>query len=146
MNVVTAAVLILVLGISDISNGAMTMKQLRNSLDMMRKACAPKFNVVDASLDELKSGKFSDDADKELKCYTMCIAQMAGTLTKKGELSVSKTTAQIEAMLPPELKAPAKEALNACKNAHSSYKDPCEKVYYSAKCAAEFNPDAFVFP
>ncbi|XP_065081604.1 general odorant-binding protein lush [Ochlerotatus camptorhynchus] len=146
MNVVTVALLISALGIPDPSNGAMTMKQLRNSLDMMRKACAPKFNVVEASLDELKSGNFPNDADKELKCYTMCIAQMAGTLTKKGELSLSKTTAQIEAMLPPELKVPAKEALNACKNTQTTYKDPCEKVFYSAKCAAEYNPDVFVFP
>lgn len=59
----------------------MTMKQLKNSLEMMRKACAPKFNVVEASLDELKAGRFANEADKELKCYTMCIAQMAGTVS-----------------------------------------------------------------
>lgn len=59
----------------------MTMKQLKNSLEMMRKACAPKYNVVEASLDELKAGRFADGADKELKCYTMCIAQMAGTVS-----------------------------------------------------------------
>ncbi|XP_062554526.1 general odorant-binding protein lush [Armigeres subalbatus] len=146
MNVVTVVVMMLSLIMFNPSESAMTIKQLKNSLDMMRKACAPKFNVVEAALDELKAGRFSEDADKELKCYTMCIAQMAGTLTKKGDLSLSKTTAQIEAMLPQELKAPAKEALNACKDTQAGYKDPCEKVFYSAKCAAEFNPDAFVFP
>ncbi|XP_058836777.1 general odorant-binding protein lush isoform X2 [Topomyia yanbarensis] len=124
----------------------MTMKQLNNSLEMMRKACAPKYKVDEASLDGLKSGDFPPEPDTELKCYTMCIAQMAGTLTKKGEVSFSKTSAQIEAMLPPELKAPAKEALNHCKNAQASYKDPCDRVFYSVKCAAEFNRDVFIFP
>nr|XP_019527418.2 general odorant-binding protein lush [Aedes albopictus] len=146
MQGVRVVLILLSLGILDPSDGAMTMKQLKNSLEMMRKACAPKYNVVEASLDELKAGRFADGADKELKCYTMCIAQMAGTLTKKGELSLSKTTAQIEAMLPQELKAAAKEALNACKDTQAGYKDPCEKVYFSAKCAAEYNPDVFFFP
>jgi hypothetical protein len=87
-------------------------------------------------------------------------------MTKKGEISVSKTTSQIEAMLPPEMKQPAKEALQACKDVRklvvlnsnyvivilflfileSKYKDPCDKTYYSSKCAAEFNPEIFVFP
>ncbi|XP_053690095.1 general odorant-binding protein lush [Sabethes cyaneus] len=141
--VLTLMVVLKVLGPSD---GAMTMKQLNNSLDMMRKACAPKYNVDEASLNNLREGKFPVDADNELKCYTMCIAQMAGTLTKKGEISYSKTAAQIDAMLPTELKAPAKEALNACKNEQSSYKDPCDRVFFSIKCAAEFNPDVFIFP
>ncbi|XP_055535293.1 general odorant-binding protein lush isoform X2 [Wyeomyia smithii] len=138
--------LTVVLKVLEPSYGAMTMKQLNNSLDMMRKACAPKYNVNEVSLDSLRAGKFPADPDNELKCYTMCIAQMAGTLTKKGEISYSKTVAQIDAMLPTELKAPAKEALNACKNEQSSYKDPCDRVFFSVKCAAEFNPEVFIFP
>ncbi|XP_055592775.1 general odorant-binding protein lush [Uranotaenia lowii] len=125
---------------------AMTMKQLRNSLDVMRRACAPKFNVEAAALDQLKEGKFKPDPEKELKCYTMCIAQMAGTMTKKGELSYSKTAAQFDAMFPPDLKGPVKEVLDACKDAQTPYKDPCDRVYFSLKCAAETNPDVFVFP
>ncbi|XP_055631362.1 general odorant-binding protein lush [Toxorhynchites rutilus septentrionalis] len=138
--------LVLIFNILSLSYGAMTMKQLKNSLEMMRKACAPKFQVDEATLDALKAGNFPPEPDNEIKCYTVCIAQMAGTLTKKGDLSYSKTLAQIDAMLPSELKAPAKEALNACKNAQSGYKESCDKVYYSVKCAAEFNPDVFLFP
>lgn len=151
----------------------MTMKQLTNSMDMMRQACAPKFKVEEgmcflhnifcglihsvlissfcqyffmmfcvyfpvAELHGLRKSIFPANPDKELKCYAMCIAQMAGTvsmlanissnsnnmvwfpffrqMTKKGEISFSKTMAQIEAMLPPEMKTMAKEALTHCKD------------------------------
>uniref|UniRef100_A0A182YFA5 Uncharacterized protein n=1 Tax=Anopheles stephensi TaxID=30069 RepID=A0A182YFA5_ANOST len=124
----------------------MTMKQLTNSMDMMRSACAPKFKIEEADLHGLRKSVFPADPDKDLKCYTMCIAQMAGTMTKKGEISFSKTMAQIEAMLPPELKTMAKEALSHCKDTQASYKDPCDKTYFSAKCAADFSPDTFMFP
>uniref|UniRef100_A0A2Y9D1M4 Odorant-binding protein 5 n=1 Tax=Anopheles dirus TaxID=7168 RepID=A0A2Y9D1M4_9DIPT len=129
-----------------LANGAMTMKQLTNSMDMMRQACAPKFKLVEAELLGLRKSVFPADPDKELKCYTMCIAQMAGTMTKKGEISFTKTMAQIEAMLPPELKTMAKEALSHCKETQASYKDSCDKAYFSAKCAADFTPDTFMFP
>ncbi|EDS32041.1 Odorant-binding protein 56a [Culex quinquefasciatus] len=69
-----------------------------------------------------------------------------GALTKKGEISLSKTTAQIDAMLPNEMKAFAKEAMTACKDAQAGYKETCDKIYYSVKCVAEFNKDAFLFP
>uniref|UniRef100_A0A9I3K5D0 Odorant-binding protein 5 n=1 Tax=Anopheles maculatus TaxID=74869 RepID=A0A9I3K5D0_9DIPT len=128
------------------TNAAMTMKQLTNSMDMMRSACAPKFKIEEADLHGLRKSVFPAEPDKELKCYTMCIAQMAGTMTKKGEISFSKTMAQIEAMLPPELKTMAKEALSHCKDTQASYKDPCDKTYFSAKCAADFSPDTFMFP
>ncbi|XP_029716045.2 general odorant-binding protein lush [Aedes albopictus] len=127
-------------------DAAMTMKQINESMETMRKACAPKFDLTEATLNELKAGNFRPDANKEMKCYAKCIAQMAGTLTKKGEISFTKTSAQIEALLPTELKAPAKEALKACKDVHAEYKDSCDKVYYSVKCAADFNRDVFIFP
>uniref|UniRef100_A0A3F2YX40 Odorant-binding protein 5 n=1 Tax=Anopheles farauti TaxID=69004 RepID=A0A3F2YX40_9DIPT len=128
------------------ANGAMTLKQLTNSMDMMRQACAPKFKLVEAELLGLRKSVFPAEPDKELKCYTMCIAQMAGTMTKKGEISFSKTMAQIEAILPPELKPMAKEALSHCKDTQTAYKDSCDKAYFSAKCAADFTPDTFMFP
>ncbi|KAL9704996.1 hypothetical protein quinque_008514 [Culex quinquefasciatus] len=133
----TFVILVLFLKLLGPSDGAMTMKQLKNSLEMMRKACAPKFKVDDASLNELTAGNFRSDPDPELKCYT---------LTKKGEISLSKTTAQIDAMLPNEMKAFAKEAMTACKDAQAGYKETCDKIYYSVKCVAEFNKDAFLFP
>uniref|UniRef100_A0AAG5DP87 Odorant-binding protein 5 n=1 Tax=Anopheles atroparvus TaxID=41427 RepID=A0AAG5DP87_ANOAO len=124
----------------------MTLKQLTNSMDMMRQACAPKFKVEEEELHALRKSMFPGDPHKELKCYTMCIAQMAGTMTKKGDISFPKTMAQIEAMLPPDMKAKAKEALTHCKDIQASYKDPCDKAYFSAKCAADFTPDTFMFP
>ncbi|XP_035792007.1 general odorant-binding protein lush-like [Anopheles albimanus] len=129
-----------------VNEGAMTMKQLTNSMDMMRGACAPKFKLDEVELHGLRKSVFPPDPDKELKCYTLCIAQMAGTMTKKGDISFSKTMAQIEAMLPPELKTMAKEALTSCKDIQLSYKDPCDKTYFSSKCAADHSPDSFMFP
>uniref|UniRef100_A0A182SHP0 Uncharacterized protein n=1 Tax=Anopheles maculatus TaxID=74869 RepID=A0A182SHP0_9DIPT len=127
-----------------IAEGAMTRKQLINSMDMMRSACAPKFKVSTEMLDNLRNGIFAED--RELKCYTMCIAQMAGTMSKKGEINIQKTLAQLDAMLPPDMKEKAKEAVHACREAQGQYKDPCDKTFYSTKCLAEYDREVFLFP
>lgn len=93
----------------------------------------------------LRKGAFVED-NKDLKCYTMCVAQMAGTLTKKNEISRQKTFAQIENLLPVELKAYMFEVAEACKNVQTGYKDPCDRTYYTAKCMYEFSPEKFLFP
>ncbi|KFB44228.1 odorant binding protein [Anopheles sinensis] len=95
-------------------------------------------------LDNLRKGILEDD--RELKCYTMCIAQMGGTLTKKGEINVQKTLAQLDAMLPPEMKQKAKDAVQSCRETQGQYKDPCDKTFYTTKCLAEYDPDSFLFP
>lgn len=59
----------------------MTHKQLLASMDMMRSACAPKFPKLTADdFDALRAGKNLDADNKDLKCYTACIAQMTGTV------------------------------------------------------------------
>ncbi|XP_040165478.1 general odorant-binding protein lush-like [Anopheles arabiensis] len=123
---------------------AMTRKQLINSMDMMRSACAPKFKVSTEMLDNLRGGIFAED--RELKCYTMCIAQMAGTMNKKGEINVQKTLAQMDAMLPPDMRDKAKEAIHSCRDVQGRYKDSCDKTFYSTKCLAEYDRDVFLFP
>ncbi|XP_052897452.1 general odorant-binding protein lush-like [Anopheles moucheti] len=125
-------------------DGAMSRKQLINSMDMMRSACAPKFKVTTEMLDDLRNGIFVED--RELKCYTLCIAQMAGTMNKKGELNIQKTLAQLDAMLPPDMKEKAKEAVHACRETQGRYKDSCDKTFYSTKCLAEYDREVFLFP
>ncbi|XP_053665077.1 general odorant-binding protein lush-like [Anopheles marshallii] len=126
------------------ADGAMSRKQLINSMDMMRSACAPKFKVTTEMLDDLRNGVFVED--RELKCYTLCIAQMAGTMNKKGELNIQKTLAQLDAMLPPDMKEKAKEAVQACRETQGRYKDSCDKTFYSTKCLAEYDREVFLFP
>uniref|UniRef100_A0A182K4U0 Uncharacterized protein n=1 Tax=Anopheles christyi TaxID=43041 RepID=A0A182K4U0_9DIPT len=123
---------------------AMTRKQLINSMDMMRSACAPKFKVSTEMLNNLRGGIFAED--RELKCYTMCIAQMAGTMNKKGEINVQKTIAQMDAMLPPDMREKAKEAIHSCRDVQGRYKDSCDKTFYSTKCLAEYDREVFLFP
>lgn len=41
---------------------------------------------------------------------------MTGTLTKKGDIDVKKTTTQIDSVLPPELREHAKKTLEFCKD------------------------------
>nr|ALS40434.1 putative odorant-binding protein lush [Zeugodacus tau]QKN21533.1 odorant-binding protein [Zeugodacus tau] len=124
---------------------AVTMQQFESSLDMMRNGCAPKFKVATEILDNLRAGEFIEN-NGELKCYTRCIAQLAGTVTKKGEFSVQKALAQIPIILPPEMQEAAKAALNACKDVQKSYKDSCERVFYTTKCVRDYDPATFKFP
>ncbi|XP_055908015.1 general odorant-binding protein lush [Eupeodes corollae] len=124
---------------------SVTMKQFESSLDMMRSGCAPKFKVTIEQLDDMRYGKFVEN-NMELKCYSKCIAQLAGTLTKKGEFSFQKALAQIPIILPPEIQGTAKSALEACKEIQKGYTDTCEKVFYVTKCVHDFDPSSFKFP
>ncbi|XP_014089270.1 general odorant-binding protein lush [Bactrocera oleae] len=124
---------------------AITMQQFETSLDMMRNGCTPKFKVPIEILDNLRAGEFIEN-NGELKCYTRCIAQLAGTVTKKGEFSVQKALAQIPIILPPEMQNAAKEALIACKDVQKAYKDSCDKVFYTTKCVRDYDPSTFKFP
>ncbi|EDW76792.1 Odorant-binding protein 76a [Drosophila willistoni] len=125
---------------------SVNMQQFLQSLDMMRNGCAPKFKVPLDILDRIREGDFDLEPTQDLLCYTKCIAQLAGTVTKKGEFSVPKAFAQMPIILPPELQEPAKTALNHCKDAQKAYKDSCEKVYYTSKCIADFDRANFKFP
>ncbi|XP_062134742.1 general odorant-binding protein lush [Drosophila sulfurigaster albostrigata] len=122
------------------------MQQFIQSLDMMRNGCMPKFKVQVDQLDRIRDGDFSFEPDQDLQCYMKCVAQLAGTLTKKGEFSVSKAQAQMPIILPAELQEPAKVALNHCKDAQKEHKDTCAKVYYISKCMADFDRANFKFP
>ncbi|KAI8122268.1 General odorant-binding protein lush [Lucilia cuprina] len=121
------------------------MDQFLQSLDMMRNGCAPKFKVTLDQLDNLRNGIF-DESSSELKCYTKCVAQLAGTVTKKGDFSISKATAQIPIILPPEIQDIAKAALASCKEIQKDYKESCERIFYVTKCVRDFSPKDFKFP
>lgn len=111
-------------------------------MDMMRGACSPKFpKLTPADYDALRAGNLDNDS-KDMRCYTTCVAQMTGTvrsignemsrlkalpitlalslslpmqITKKKEINFDKVLAQLDTMLPPDLKEPAIEAVNACR-------------------------------
>lgn len=122
------------------------MKQLEKTMETLRNTCVPQFPTLTTEmLDGIKTGGFLED-NKDLKCYVKCIADMAGTTTKKGDLDMKKSSNQVETLLPPEMRDHARGALNACKDISKGYKDSCEKVFYSAKCSYEFGPDKFMFP
>lgn len=82
------------------------MQQFETSLDMMRNGCTPKFKVPIEILDNLRAGEFIENNGElkvkcdliyaiknillefannffimQLKCYTRCIAQLAGTVS-----------------------------------------------------------------
>lgn len=78
------------------------MGQMQKTMETMRDICGPKYKLTDDLIDGMKKGQFPDN--KNLKCYTLCIAQMAGTTSKKNEISASKTMAQIENLMPLEIK------------------------------------------
>lgn len=71
-------------------------------METMRSICGPKHKLSDELMDGLKKGSFPEN--KDLKCYTLCVAQMAGTLSKKNEISATKTLGQIENLIPLEIK------------------------------------------
>nr|QGW50689.1 odorant-binding protein 25 [Propsilocerus akamusi] len=126
-------------------NGAMTMAQMEKTMQTMRSICGPKNKVSNELIDGLKRGEFLDD-NKDLKCYTLCVAQMAGTLSKRNEISAQKMLSQIENLMPVEVKYHMQKAFEACKDVQNSYTKPCDRTFFIAKCMYEFNPNKFIFP
>lgn len=61
------------------------MKQLQGSMDVIRTACIPKTKVNEELVDGLKIGNFPDN--RNLKCYTQCVAQMGGIVSLLNFLS-----------------------------------------------------------
>ncbi|BFF97141.1 general odorant-binding protein lush [Drosophila madeirensis] len=125
---------------------AVTMEQMMQSMDMLRGACQPKFKVTTEELDRMRSADFTMEHTKDLMCYTRCIAQMAGTVTKKGEFSATKAYAQLPIILPPEILEAGMASVDACRDVQKPYKDSCEKIFYTTKCMAEVDPSKFTFP
>ncbi|CAO1416158.1 unnamed protein product [Diamesa tonsa] len=121
----------------------MTVKQMQTTMETMRSICGPKSKVTDDQIDGLKKGAFTEDRD--LKCYTLCVAQMAGTM-KKSEISEQKTINQIDNVFPTEWKEDSRKVFENCKHIQFNYKDLCDKVFYSTKCMYEFSPETFRFP
>ncbi|EDV97567.1 GH23896 [Drosophila grimshawi] len=126
--------------------GGVTMQQFTQSMDMMRNGCIAKHKVPLEILDRIRIGDFDLEPTQDLLCYTKCVAQLAGVLTKKGEFSIPKAFAQVPFILPPEMQTPARDALTHCKEEQKSHKDSCAKVYYTSKCMAAFDRTHFKFP
>lgn len=91
----------------------------------------------------LKQGKFVED--QSLKCYTLCVQQMTGTLNKKNDVSEQKAMSQLN-LMPPELKDHMMKVFDICKDAGKGYKDPCDKTFYNTKCFYDLDPEKFLFP
>ncbi|XP_055382588.1 general odorant-binding protein lush [Condylostylus longicornis] len=123
---------------------SISMKEFEMSINSIRDACSPQFKITKEQLTDLRNGKFNDES-KDIKCYTKCVAQMAGTLNKKGEISMQKSMAQIDMLLPEEIREISRETLKRCIHVQDNYKNPCDKTFYAAKCAADSNPN-FSFP
>ncbi|XP_022231179.2 general odorant-binding protein lush isoform X2 [Drosophila obscura] len=136
----------LLLGLLPHQGVAITMEQMMQSMDMLRGACQPKFKVTTEILDRMRAADFTMEHTKDLMCYTRCIAQMAGTVTKKGEFSAAKAYAQLPIILPAEMLEAGKASVDACRDAQKPYKDSCEKIFYTTKCMSEVDPSKFTFP
>ncbi|KAH8286582.1 hypothetical protein KR054_012056 [Drosophila jambulina] len=125
---------------------AMNMDQFYSSLDMMRNGCAPKFKVRIEDLDRLRVGDFNFEPSHDLMCYTKCISLMAGTVNKKGEFNAAKALAQLPYLVPTEMMEMSKRSVGACRDAHKTFKEPCQRVYQTAKCLAENGGEQFRWP
>lgn len=114
----------------------MTMKQLQSTMESIRSVCEPKYKGDTAKIDVIKTGQFFEE--KAVKCYVLCVVQMAGTvsiafgafdlntifcklnfllqMTKKNELSLQKALSQVDIMLPVDMREPARAAIEQCKD------------------------------
>lgn len=93
----------------------------------------------------LKKGKF-DESNMNLKCYTLCVFQMSGTLSKKNEVSEQKTLSQIDNLLPDELREHGRAVFQACKSSQQGIPEKCDRIFKFTHCMYNFSPDKFLFP
>lgn len=93
----------------------------------------------------LKKGKF-DESNKDLKCYTFCVAQMSGTLSKKNEVSAQKMQSQMDSLLPDELREHAKAIMDTCISTQKGIPDKCDRLFKFTHCMYDLDPNKFLFP
>lgn len=142
------------------------MDQFMKSLDMMRNGCLAKFPKVPIEdLDKFRGGELPTDITKDFKCYVRCVAQLGGVLTKKGEIGIQKSLAQMQIIVPKEMHENTGGAINSCTEvreyplkiyfvitkdlleiSEKEFKDSCDKSFAFTKCLLEYNPAGFIFP
>lgn len=93
----------------------------------------------------MKKGKF-DESNQDLKCYTFCVAQMSGTLSKKNEVSGPKMQSQIDNLLPDELKEHGRAIWEACQTSQKGIAEKCDRLFKFTRCMYNLAPDKFIFP
>lgn len=107
--------LILLTGALVKQSNSIAMDQFMKSLEMMRNGCLTKFPKVPVEdLDKFRSGVLPTDITKDFKCYVRCVAQLGGILTKKGEIGVQKSLAQMQIIVPKEMHENTGGAINSC--------------------------------
>lgn len=114
LKIVTSVIFFILVCLVEFNYAGMPLKQFQSTLAMMRSVCGPKFKITEADMDNIKNGQFPED--QELKCYVKCIAEMAGTLGKKGDINASKTLKQIDTLVPNDMQKDARDAFDACIN------------------------------
>lgn len=93
----------------------------------------------------LKKGKF-DESNRDLKCYTFCVAQMSGTLSKKNEISGQKMLTQIDTLAPDEIKEHGRAVWEACKTSQQGISEKCDRVFAFTRCMYNLSPEKFLYP
>lgn len=93
----------------------------------------------------LKKGNF-DEGSNELKCYTFCVSQMSGILSKKNDISEQKMLSQIENLLPDEIKEHGRNVWTNCKSAQQGIPEKCDRLFKFIHCMYNISPQKFLFP
>lgn len=115
MKTICCYLLILIAGLLVKQLDSITMDQFMKSLDMMRNGCLAKYPKVPIEdLDKFRGGVVPADITKDFKCYTRCVAQLGGVLTKKGEIGIQKSLSQMMIIVPKEMHENTGGAIRSC--------------------------------
>ncbi|XP_065094744.1 general odorant-binding protein 72-like [Ochlerotatus camptorhynchus] len=122
--------------------GKATVEQMMKTGEMIRNVCVGKMKISEDLVNVLREPSFPDN--KELKCYVNCVMEMMQVM-KKGKLNYEASLKQIDLIIPDELAAPLRNALDICRTVADGIKNNCESAYAVAQCLSKNNPK-FIFP
>ncbi|XP_034832651.1 general odorant-binding protein 72-like [Maniola hyperantus] len=121
----------------------MSREQLKKTLTIMKNQCMLKNGVTNNEVGEIEKGVFLED--RTVMCYIACIYKTI-QVVRNDRLDKDLILRQIDILYPKDIKEAVKKSVIKCVPVQNLYEDPCEGIFYAARCLYADDPSNFIFP
>ncbi|CAH1974056.1 unnamed protein product [Acanthoscelides obtectus] len=126
--------------VTHLANAAISEKQMKATMKLLRNTCINKFKIPIEDVDAMHTGDFSKGG-----CYVMCILETY-KLLKGNVYDWENAVTTIRANAPPSVAEDAVAAVVACKDAMKTKDDKCIGSAEIGKCIYDFAPEKYFLP
>ncbi|XP_050298251.1 general odorant-binding protein 72-like [Anthonomus grandis grandis] len=125
-------------------DAAMTEKQMKAAVRLIKNACVPKSKVTEEQIEAMQHGNF--DLEKSAMCYVHCVLNYYKLQLPDNSFDWETGIKIIETQAPSSIASFAIDAMKACKDAVKTPGEKCKAAMEIARCIYEFNPEKYFLP